>query len=102
MSRRIVIQGGAKCLLEDLAEETAAELGGGLRYDKTQHQFVYEGLDDNYEKLVERAEARYGLKLRDHRERQVLENARKRGFSCKKEAQADGKIRIVLTRRVYE
>lgn len=94
-------------MLANLAEEVAAEMRiespVNLRFDATEKVFVYDGLDDYYKKdIIQKAEARYGIKLRDFRTRQVKENAKKRGYSVKKEkTENDGKIKIVLRRRDY-
>lgn len=84
MSRRIIINGQSNQKLAHLAEEVVTEMSiksrRGLRFDAEEGRFVYDGLDDHYnDNLIPDAESRYGIKLRDHTEKQATENAKNAG-----------------------
>ena len=131
MSRRVeirpvVVQGGKIGLLSGLAQEVVREMRAegraGVVFDANALRFVSEGevmveIDDytnavvsagseeaaraSHGRLVGDAEARYGLKLQKLREEQVAENAKKRGYTLAKRVEENGKVKLVLRRRVY-
>lgn len=93
--------------MSHLAEEVIAEMHAasrvGLRFDADKKMFVYDGLDDYYnDNLIQDAERRYNEKFQNHRLQRIKENTKKHGYSVKsQQKQKDGKIKLVLGKRVY-
>ena len=88
-------------LAGEVVREMRAEGRRGVVFNAQASRFDYDGVDDFYRKDVEEAESRYGLKLQKLREEQVVANAKKHGYTVKKRVEVDGKVKVVLRRRVY-